>query len=250
MSFSQHLVLWLHVAFVIFTIGPVTLAIMSTPRYIRKRDIRILRYLTRMTLVFGISSIGILIVGIVLSSMIGKSAKPWIIVSETLFVVSVLLLGLIHRDQRHAIKALETAAATAASVTASAGPAAEMAGRGAAGHLPGEPAARPQPAQPQPAQTQPAQAQPAHAQPAPVTGLDQMSGPEATPADGQQPSGQQPSSQQPSGQQPAAVPGQAAGAAAAIPAHLANVERGRIAMIGGVVTLIWLVVLVLMVWNG
>jgi hypothetical protein len=46
MSFSQHLVLWLHVAFVIFTIGPVTPVIMSTPRYIRT-DIRIVRYLTR-----------------------------------------------------------------------------------------------------------------------------------------------------------------------------------------------------------
>jgi hypothetical protein len=31
MSFTDRLVLWLHVAFVIFTIGPVTLAIMSTP---------------------------------------------------------------------------------------------------------------------------------------------------------------------------------------------------------------------------
>ncbi len=156
MSFSQHLVLWLHVAFVIFTIGPVTLAIMSTPRYIRKRDIRIVRYLTRMTLVFGIGTIGVLIVGVVLSSMIGKSAKPWIIVSETLFVVSVLLLGLIHRDQRHAIKALETAVATAASVTAAAGPVADLAGSGAAGHLPGR-AGRPRPSQPRPSQPRPSQ---------------------------------------------------------------------------------------------
>jgi hypothetical protein len=31
---------------------------------------------------------------------------------------------------------------------------------------------------------------------------------------------------------------------------MANVERGRIAMMGGVVSVIWLVVLVLMVWNG
>ena len=114
MSFSQHLVLWLHVAFVIFTIGPATMAIMSTPRFIRKRDVRILRYLTRMTFIFGVGSLGVLIAGIALSSMIGKESKPWIIISETLFLVSVLLLGLIHRDQRHAIKALEAASATAA----------------------------------------------------------------------------------------------------------------------------------------
>jgi hypothetical protein len=31
---------------------------------------------------------------------------------------------------------------------------------------------------------------------------------------------------------------------------LASVERGRIAMLGGVVSLIWLVILVLMVWFG
>jgi len=212
MSFSQHLVLWLHVAFVIFTIGPATMAIMSTPRYIRKRDVRILRYLTRMTLIFGIGSLGILIAGIVLSSMLGKAAKPWIIVSETLFVVSVLLLGLIHRDQRHAIKALEAAADTAAHVGASAGPHAELTGTRTAGQLPAEAAA------------------PADAETAQGTGS-------------------QPAATEPAGMHPA--PGQAPDKpAGAIPAHLATVERGRIVMIGGVVTVIWLVVLVLMVWNS
>jgi hypothetical protein len=32
--------------------------------------------------------------------------------------------------------------------------------------------------------------------------------------------------------------------------HLASVERGRIASLAGIVTLIWLVILVLMVWNS
>src|SRR5260370_16086817 len=113
MSFSQHLVLWLHVAFVIFTIGPVTLAIMSTPRYIRQRDVRILRYLTRMTFAFGAASLGVLIAGMALASMIGKETKPWIIVSATLFIVAILLLGLIHRDHRHAISALAAARSAA-----------------------------------------------------------------------------------------------------------------------------------------
>jgi cobalamin biosynthesis Mg chelatase CobN len=57
----------------------------------------------------------------------------------------------------------------------------------------------------------------------------------ASPAGGNQPSGQAPGEQ---------------ATAAATSAHLANVERGRIAMIGGIVTVIWLAVLVLMVWNG
>ncbi len=31
MSFTDRLVLWLHIAFAIFTIGPISVAIMSTP---------------------------------------------------------------------------------------------------------------------------------------------------------------------------------------------------------------------------
>src|SRR6266700_4219247 len=201
MSFSQHLVLWLHVAFVIFTIGPVTLAIMSTPRYIRKRDIRILRYLTRMTFVFAIASLGVLVAGMALASMIGKTGKPWVIVSATLFIVAILLLGLIYRDQRRAIKALE--AGTAA--TAHAGVASEQTS-------------------------------------APLA--DQETGTE-TPAAPASPSGAVPPAGPVSsaGTVPAAGPVQAAAAppqatkpaepAEPIPAHLASVERGRIAMIGG-----------------
>jgi hypothetical protein len=247
MSFSQHLVLWLHVAFVIFTIGPVTLAIMSTPRHIRKRDIRILRYLTRMTLVFGIGSLGVLVVGIVLASMLGKSGKPWIIISETLFVVTIVLLGLIHRDQRHAIKSLETAAATAASATAAASQPGDLVGSAAAAAgLPSEPVAQAQAAQAQATQSQhqqgtgPGQAAVADAEP----GGEQPSGQPG----GQAAAGQAVGAPTPAAQQAAAhVP---AADAAAIPAHMANVERGRIAMMGGVVSVIWLVVLVLMVWNG
>ncbi len=211
MSFSQHLVLWLHVAFVIFTIGPVTLAIMSTPRYIRKRDIRVLRYLTRMTFIFGIGSLGVLLAGFGLATMISKAGKPWIIVSATLFVVAILLLGLIHRDQRHAIKALEAAAATAATAATAAG-----------------------------------------VRDGPASGTAASQEPGAG-ADG----GQVPADQAPGG--PAAAAGETAAGtgqhqagepATAIPGQLASVERGRIAMIGGVVSLIWLVSLVLMIWNS
>ncbi|MGN6681327.1 MAG: hypothetical protein ACTHKL_26475 [Streptosporangiaceae bacterium] len=223
MSFSQHLVLWLHVAFVIFTIGPVTLAIMSTPRYIRKRDIRILRYLARMTLAFGIGSLGVLIVGVVLASMLGKGAKPWIIISETLFVVTLLLLGLIHRDQRHAIKTLETAATTAASATAPAGAAADLVGSATAAELPSAPVAQ--------AQAVPAQSVPAQSVQAQAPQAERSQGPGRAAVSDADPDGD-------------------AADAAAIAVHMANVERGRIAMMGGVVSVIWLVVLVLMVWNG
>jgi hypothetical protein len=192
MSFSQRLVLWLHVAFVIFTIGPITLAIMSTPRYIRRRDIRILRYLTTMTFAFGVASLGVLIAGFAVASMIGEEGKWWVIVSATLFIVAVLLLGLIHRDQRHAIRALE-----ASDAETGAGPQAKA----------------------------------------------------ETPADGDRAIAEARAASE-AGLTAEAAAAQAAGAGEASAAHLATVERGRIAMIGGVVSLIWLVILVLMVWNS
>lgn len=213
MSFSQHLVLWVHVAFVIFTIGPATLAIMSTPRYIRQRDIRVLRYLSRMTAVFAIGTLAVLIAGMALASMLSEADKPWIIVSATLYLVAFVLLILISRDQRHAVKSLETAISTAAGIPETqADRSLEPPSSGTAA-TPGEQAATGD--------------QPAAAQPSPAT-----------------PAGEPATAQQAQAPQPAADP------AAGVPAHLASVERGRIAMLGGVVSLIWLVILVLMVWNS
>jgi len=193
MSFSQQLVLWLHLAFVVFTIGPVTIAIMSTPRYIRQRDVRIVRYLNRMTFIFALASLGVLVAGEALASMVSLASQPWVIVSATLFIVALALLALIIRDQRKAIKALEEAAATAALTIPVAGPTdAEL-----------------------PVPTSDA-AEPAAA----------------------------------SGDAPVATAIQSAGGtASAAAAHTASMERGRIAMMGGLVGLIWLVILVLMVWH-
>ena len=193
MSFSQHLVLWLHLVFVVFTIGPVTIAIMSTPRYIRQRDVRIVRYLNRMTFIFALASLGVLVAGEALASMVSLASQPWVIVSATLFIVALALLALIIRDQRKAIKALEEAAATAALTIPVAGPTdAEL-----------------------PVPTSDA-AEPAAA----------------------------------SGDAPVATAIQSAGGtASAAAAHTASMERGRIAMMGGLVGLIWLVILVLMVWH-
>ncbi len=49
----------------------------------------------------------------------------------------------------------------------------------------------------------------------------------------------------------AAAAGSTAGAAggATLAEHVASVERGRIAAMGGIVNLIWLVILALMVWQ-
>jgi hypothetical protein len=170
MSFTDKLILWLHIAFVIFTLGPVTLAISSTPRYIRKRDVPILRYLSRITTIFAIGSLGVLVFGVILSDLVSDFSHPWLTASLTLFLVTLVLLGLIIRDQRRAIKALDAASAYGS---------APDGGPGEEGSAPGPDAAN--------------------------------------------------------------------SLSAAV--HVASVERGRVALMGGIVNLIWLAILALMVWQ-
>jgi Ca2+/Na+ antiporter len=204
MSFTDRLVLWLHIGFAIFTIGPVTVAIMSTPRYIRKRNLVIVRYLYRTTTIFTMVSLGVLVFGLVLASLKRDFSKPWLTVSMTLFVVAIVLLLLIIRDQHRAIAAMEDAEATAAEAAAEAQAAqAQAATPGQATEAEAASAAQPQAAAGQP-------------------GAETTAG------------------------EPAALPGPPVTAGT----HLGHVERGRVATMGGVVTLIWLVILVLMVWNG
>jgi hypothetical protein len=140
MSFTDRLVLWLHIGFAIFTIGPITVAIMSTPRYIRKRNLVVLKYLYRTTRLYAVLSLGVLIAGLILAQLKKDLAKPWLTASMTLFVVTLVLLVLILRDQHRAIAALEDAeadaqeAAVAARAAAESGtPAGEAATAGAAG---------------------------------------------------------------------------------------------------------------------
>lgn len=174
MSFADRLVLWLHIAVAIFTIGPVAVAISSTPRSIRRRDIPVLRYLNRITLIFTAASLLVLVFGIVLGNIVHAFSRPWLTVSMTLFVVAIVLLVLIIRDQRKAIRAL-----------------AELVSDEKAG-----------------------------------SGADDQDAAESSP-DG----------------------GDGASQTASGAAHIASVERGRIAALGGVVNLLWLVILVLMVWR-
>jgi hypothetical protein len=180
MSFTDRLILWFHIGFVIFTIGPVTIAIMSTPRYIRTRNVVVLRYLARMTRIFGAASLGVLLFGIIAGQSLHDMTKVWVTVSMTLFVVALVILLLIMRDQHRAIVALEGVEIPVVSTAA------------------GQPAA-----------------------PDPTGAGDDEPGPPEPPS-----------------------PPRDQGTA------LATVERGRIASLSGVVSLIWLAILVLMVWNA
>ncbi|WP_030165340.1 hypothetical protein [Spirillospora albida] len=157
---ADHILLTLHIGFAIFTLGPLTAATMSTPRYIRRRNPTVLRYLHRTTQVYGFTALGIFLFGLLLAE--GRLAQVWLSASMTLFIVALVLLLLVDRDQRKAIHLLEGAA-------------------------PASPVAEGEEEQP------------------------------AAPAQGE---------------------------------DVAQVERGRIAALSGVIALIWLVILVLMVWNG
>ena len=195
MSFADHAILWLHVTAAVFTIGPGTAAIMSTPRFVRKRNIGVVGYLFRTTRIYSFATLLTLIFGLVLTGMTHKFNQWWISVSLTLFVVAFVLLMLVLRDQRKALAALE---------------AADLAGGQAGGQVDGRTAAA------------------------------MAAAGEATSRSADQ------------GESPAEAGAPAtAGPAAAVGRDLlvAAVERGRIASIGGVTALIWLVILVLMVWH-
>ncbi len=113
MSFADHAILWLHVSAAVFTIGPGTAAIMSTPRFIRKRNPVIVGYLFRTTRIYSLGTLLTLVFGIILTGMTHKFSQWWISVSLTLFVVAFVLLLLIMRDQRKALSALDRAAGAA-----------------------------------------------------------------------------------------------------------------------------------------
>ena len=107
MSFSGHAFLWLHVVAAIFAIGPGTAAIMSTPRQIRKGNAVAVTHLYRTTRIYAAASLLVLVFGLVLTQIQHDFSKWWVSASITLFVVAMVLLVLILRDQRKAIAALE-----------------------------------------------------------------------------------------------------------------------------------------------
>jgi len=194
MSFTDRLVLWLHIGFAIFALGPVTIAVLSTPRYIRGGNPVIVGYLLRTTRIYTLVSLGVLVFGLVSAQQRHAFSKPWLTISMTLFVVALVLLVIIMRDQRRAVHALQLAAAQATPV-----PTPGTAVRPAEG---------------------PSDAAEAAA--------DNAEAARSAPDTGAKPPGT---------------------AAARDAHHIASVERGRIATMGGVVALIYLVILILMVWR-
>src|SRR6266516_4704494 len=258
MSFTDRLLLWLHVGFAIFTLGPVAAAMMATPRYIRTRDLAVLRYLRRTTGIFGALSVGVFLFGLLL----GRSDfnKAWFSAAMTLFVVSAALLVLVFRDQRRAINAIAKAMAVGGSTPAR--PSGPTAAPGSAPHagIPDGPEAHQDdpdrgaggeaaaPGRPYPADKTSSSAA---AQP-PTAAADK---PSSAAAD--KPSSAAADQASSAEDKPSTAPSQASAAAdkprstaATISSQVASVEKGRIASLAGVISVIWLVILVLMVWHG
>jgi len=113
MSFSDHAILWLHITAAVFTIGPGTAAIMSTPRYIRKRNALVVGYLYRTTRIYSIAALLTLVFGLISTAQQHDFSKWWISASLTLFIIAFVLLLLVLRDQRTGLKALTEAAGSA-----------------------------------------------------------------------------------------------------------------------------------------
>lgn len=199
MSSGDRLLMILHIGFAIFALGPITAATMATPRHIRRGEANVVRYLNRITRIYGLLTLGIFLFGLLLAH--GRFNQVWLSASMTLFIVALVLLLIVERDQRKALHKIELAVAERR------GTPAETAPRTA--EAPAETS--------RPAETAAADK--------PVAGAETRAGTGALK------------------ETPAAGPGPA-------DRDLAKVETGRIATLSGVVALIWIVILVLMVWNG
>lgn len=105
MSFLDKLLLWLHIGFAIFAIGPLTVVTSYVPRYIRARDLNVLRFLKRTGRLFGSLTLGVFLFGALLGG--ADLAKVYLTVSMTLFIVAAVLLIIIDRDMSKALRVLE-----------------------------------------------------------------------------------------------------------------------------------------------
>jgi hypothetical protein len=101
--------LFLHVASAIFLLGPLVVVVSATPRYVRTRDVAVLRFLRRSTFVYATGSVAVLVFGLARGRHMLD--KVWLSASMALFIVAtVLVYALVYRDQGLAIAKLEESA--------------------------------------------------------------------------------------------------------------------------------------------
>ncbi|MFI7618105.1 hypothetical protein E1286_08340 [Nonomuraea terrae] len=107
------LLLWLHIGFAIFTIGPITAATMAAPRVIRNKNVPALQFIQRTTRIYSIGALGVFVFGLVLGIVMGGGilGRWYMSASMTLFIVAAVLLVIIDRDLRAAVRALTSESA-------------------------------------------------------------------------------------------------------------------------------------------
>ncbi len=88
----RNLLLFLHVVGAVLLIGPATLASSTFPRHAAAGDASAARAAHRTTRVYGVASVFVAVVGVVLALRISGFGEIWIDSALTLFVVGVLLL--------------------------------------------------------------------------------------------------------------------------------------------------------------
>ncbi|MEV0584250.1 hypothetical protein [Nonomuraea sp. NPDC050310] len=100
--------LWLHIAFAIFTIGPLTAVTMAAPRAIRKGNVPVLENLARTTRIYGLGTLGVFLFGAWLGGVERLLGQWYMSASMTLFIVALVLLFIIDRDLRGAVRVLSS----------------------------------------------------------------------------------------------------------------------------------------------
>lgn len=110
----------LHVLFAIFLVGPLTMVPMTALRSIRRRDAPAVLFAARQTMLFGLGSILVFVLGFGVVSADSKHfhlGDPWIVISMTLYVVAlVLTLLVLVPDLRRAGKLIEQGVLDASAV--------------------------------------------------------------------------------------------------------------------------------------
>ncbi|MFI6296108.1 hypothetical protein ACIBEJ_31250 [Nonomuraea sp. NPDC050790] len=104
------LLIWLHIAFAIFAVGPLTALTHAAPRAIRNKNASLVKFIHGSTRLYALLSLGVLIFGIGAGVMAGNGTLgKWnMTASMTLFIVAAVLIVLVERDLRTAVRVLSS----------------------------------------------------------------------------------------------------------------------------------------------
>ena len=104
---ERTILLSLHVGTAILFLGPVTVAASMFPRYAAAGDLPVAGALNRVTRIYGLLSILVAVLGIILAVRIDAFDQPWVSWSLGLFVVAaVIQVAVVEREQGRLLAAI------------------------------------------------------------------------------------------------------------------------------------------------